>query len=112
MLIHFLGILKMNDYFDLAIVPVLILLTSITLRRAIATSLVVIALKSMIGLAGDLSEGILFDWYFLLKFIGFTIVGVISGALLNNRIPVVVLRRGFAYFVIVMGLLIVTSELL
>jgi uncharacterized membrane protein YfcA len=94
------------------IVPSLMLLANITLRKAIATSLLVIALKSLAGLASDRSEGISLDWYFLSIFMGFTICGVILGSLLNNRISIAILRKGFAYFVFVMGLLIVVKELL
>jgi uncharacterized protein len=94
------------------IVPALMLLANVPLRKAIATSLVIISLKSLAGFVGDLSEGSQFDWYFLSVFVSITMIGVLLGTVLNKKMPVLVLRKGFAYFVFGMGLLIVVKELL
>ncbi|MFT5170319.1 MAG: putative membrane protein YfcA [Candidatus Marinamargulisbacteria bacterium] len=93
------------------IVPALMLLANVPLRKAIATSLVIISFKSLAGFVGDLSEGLPFDWHFLSIFIGITMIGVFLGAVLNKRIPAPILRKGFAYFVFVMGLFIVVNEI-
>jgi uncharacterized protein len=93
------------------IVPALILLAKVPLRKAIATSLIIISLKSLAGFLGDLSEGVVFDWQFLTVFIGFTLSGVMLGTILNKKIPVTTLRKSFAYFVFIMGLFIVSKEL-
>jgi len=93
------------------IVPALILLAKVPLRIAIASSLVIISLKSLSGFLGDLSEGMSFDWMFLMTFIGFTMAGVLMGTLVNQKMPVTLLRKGFAYFVFLMGVLIVLKEL-
>ncbi|RAP38988.1 permease [Candidatus Marinamargulisbacteria bacterium SCGC AAA071-K20] len=94
------------------IVPALVLLARLSLRKAIATSLVIISFKSFAGFLGDLLGGLVFDWSFLLNFIMFTMVGVLLGTIFNKRVPVSVLRKGFAYFVFVMGIFIVLKELL
>ena len=75
------------------IVPALILLANVPLREAIATSLVIIALKSLAGFVGDLSEGVYFDWVFLSVFIGFTMLGVVLGTMLNKKINCIAILK-------------------
>lgn len=93
------------------IVPILILLTGLPVRKAIATSLFIIAINSTAGIAGDISEGLTIDPFFLGKFIAFTIVGVVVGSMINRAVPVALLRKGLAYFVFTMGVLIMLKEL-
>lgn len=93
------------------IVPALMLLGNVPLKRAIATSLVIISMKSLLGFVTDLSEGVLIDWHFLIVFSGITLVGVVLGTLINSRIQATILRKVFAYFVFIMGVLIILKEL-
>lgn len=92
------------------IVPALMFFANLPLRNAIATSLVIISLKSFVGFWGDVSSGVTFDWVFLMSFIAVTSLGVVLGAIVNKKIPVEWLRKGFAYLVMVMGVFIILKE--
>jgi uncharacterized membrane protein YfcA len=53
------------------IVPALVLLVRLLIKIAIATSLVIISIKSLIGFLGDLGSGQLIDWTLPIKFYNF-----------------------------------------
>lgn len=92
------------------VVPALVLLGGLTMQEAIGTSLLVIALKSSAGLAGYLGR-VEIDWSIALPMAGLAIVGSLLGARLAHRMPQEVLRRVFAGFVLVMGVVMVLAEL-
>ncbi|MBT5954596.1 sulfite exporter TauE/SafE family protein [bacterium] len=92
------------------IVPALMFFANLPLRKAIATSLVIISLKSFVGFLGDISSGVTFDWIFLMSFISCTSFGVVLGAFISKKVPVEWLRKGFAYLVMVMGVFIILKE--
>ncbi|MDA1353825.1 MAG: sulfite exporter TauE/SafE family protein [bacterium] len=94
------------------IVPVLVYFGRLGMREAVATSLLIMTINSLVGFGGDLSIGVHFDWVFLAKFMVFTSVGMRLGIWFNSRIPVAFLKRGFSYFVLVMGFFIVLKELI
>ena len=88
------------------IVPALTLLVGIPIKEAIATSLLIIAVKSLIGFLADLQMDVAIDWSFLLLFSTITIIGGICGGLISRKVSAQKLRRLFAYFVLVVGLII------
>jgi uncharacterized membrane protein YfcA len=53
------------------IVPALVLLVRLLIKIAIATSLVIISIKSLIGFLSDLGSGQLIDWTLPIKFYNF-----------------------------------------
>lgn len=87
------------------IVPALVLLANIPMKQAVGTSLLIIALKSFSGFIGYL-DIVTVDWAFLAKFSIFTILGIIVGTYLVRFIPANKLKKGFAIFLIVMGIFI------
>lgn len=92
------------------VVPALVLLARLEMRRAIGTSLLIIALKSFAGLAGHLSHESI-DWT-----LGFTLaaaagVGAVAGAALASKVPAGSLRRGFGVFVLAMGVFVLGAQL-
>lgn len=93
------------------IVPALILLAGLDCKRAIGTSLFVIALQSMVGSFADMRRGFVFDWGLLgtLIFMGF--IGLIVGMHCKDQVNSVRLRRAFARFLIVMAFLVVGGEM-
>lgn len=88
------------------IVPALTVLVGIPIKEAIATSLLIIAIKSFIGFLGDLQMAVAIDWGFLLLFSTITIIGGICGGLMSRKVSAQNLRRLFAYFVLVVGIII------
>src|SRR5690606_2843326 len=85
------------------VVPALVLLGGLPMSAAVATSLLVIAMKSFAGLAGYLTT-VQLDWPLVLAVTGAAVLGSFAGARLAGIIPEATLRRGFGYFVVVMGL--------
>jgi len=94
------------------IVPALVLLSGLSMKKAIGTSLVIIALKSLIGFTGDLESGMAIDYQFMLIFSAFAIGGIIIGSNLTKLVPNEKLKPAFGWFVLVMGILILVKELL
>ena len=93
------------------IIPALVLLAKLPMKMAVGTSLLIIAAKSLIGFLGDLSTQTI-DWQMLLIFTGLSIVGIVIGSALSKKINEKVLKTGFGWFVLVMGIYIITKELL
>ncbi|WP_299119158.1 sulfite exporter TauE/SafE family protein [uncultured Winogradskyella sp.] len=92
------------------IIPTLVLLGNLPMKKAIGTSLFVIAVNSLFGFLGDLSN-IDINWIFLLTFTGISIIGILIGSYLSKFITGKKLKKGFGYFTIVMAIYIVYREL-
>ena len=93
------------------IIPALVILAKLPMKKAVATSLLIIAFKSLIGFLGDV-QNIEIDWSFLLVFTGLSIAGIWLGVYLNNFIDGKKLKKGFGWFVLVMGIYIMLKEIL
>ncbi|MCH2230242.1 MAG: sulfite exporter TauE/SafE family protein [Crocinitomicaceae bacterium] len=93
------------------IIPALVLLAKLPMKKAVATSLAIIAVKSLIGFIGDI-QNIEIDWLFLLSFTSISIVGIFIGIYLNKFIDGKKIKKGFGWFVLIMGIYIVLKELL
>ncbi len=92
------------------IIPALVLLAKLPMKKAVATSLLIIAIKSLIGFIGDV-ENLEIDWTFLLSFTTLSVVGIFIGSYLSNYIDGKKLKKGFGYFVLIMGIYIIYKEL-
>lgn len=87
------------------VVPALLFFAKLPMRAAIGTSLMVIALKSYAGLLGYLEQTTV-PWDVLLAVTGAAVVGSFGGRHLSSHLPPERLRKGFAYFVLLMALLV------
>ena len=85
------------------IVPALTLFGGLPMRKAIGTSLFVISMQSAAGFAGHLGQATL-DVRLLAVVTVCAIVGSLVGTAVSKHIPADVLRRGFAWFVVAMGI--------
>lgn len=94
------------------IIPALVLLAGIPMKEAVGTSLLIIAIKSLIGFTGDLSAGVPIDWAFLAAVSVFTIAGIYAGSSLSKRIHGDKLKPAFGWFVLAMGIYIMVRETL
>lgn len=91
------------------IIPALILFSGMEMKTAIGTSLVIIATKSLIGFAGDAMQYSI-DWTFLAGFTALAVVGILIGSVLATKIDGQKLKKGFGWFVLFMGVLILLKE--
>ena len=96
------------------IVPALVLLGGMAMHRAVATSLIIIAMKSYSGFYKytDVLEAqnLALDWNTLLIVTGLGIAGSLAGGKLANRLPQNTLKKGFGIFLIVMGIYILVRS--
>ena len=94
------------------IVPALMFLLHLPVREAVATSLFVIALKSVLGFLGDTFMLDDIEWWLLLKLTVAAVIGILLGVRLNRRIPAEKLKTSFGWVVLLMGGLILVREFL
>jgi len=92
------------------IIPALVMLSKLSMKQAIGTSLLIIAAKSLIGFTGDLGVQII-DWNLLLTVTGLAIVGIFVGDILSKKIDGDKLKVGFGWFVLVMGIYILIQQI-
>lgn len=92
------------------IIPALVLLAKLPMKKAVATSLLIIAIKSLIGFIGDV-QNMNIDWIFLAIFTGLSVVGMFVGIYLNKFIDGKKLKKGFGWFVLLMGIYIIWAEI-
>jgi len=96
------------------IVPALVLLGGLGMHQAVATSLVVIALKSFSGFYKYMdvleAQNLELDWHTLLLVASLGIAGSFAGSHLAKRLPQDKLRTVFGYFLIAMGIYILVQS--
>ena len=85
------------------IVPALTLFGGLDIKKATGTSLAVIALNSLAGLAGQLRY-VQFDGWMALAFLAAATVGMAGGVAAKGRLSESAIRRTFAVFVLAVGL--------
>lgn len=89
------------------IIPALVILGGLSMRLAVGTSLVIIAIKSFAGFVGYLdvldAMQLSVDWNIIAIF---SLIGVVGGWLghkISSKINQAQLKRGFAVFLVIMG---------
>ena len=97
------------------IVPALVLLGGLDMRRAVATSLPIIAMKSFSGFYKYIdvldSMDLSLDWGAIGLFCGVGVVGTLVGSKLSSRIPREHLQRIFGVFLVIVGSFVLWKNL-
>lgn len=94
------------------IIPALVMLSKLPMKQAVGTSLLIIAAKSLIGFTGDLMENSAqMDWTLLSAVTTLAVLGIFVGNQLSKKIDGAALKKGFGWFVLVMGIYIIIKEL-
>lgn len=91
------------------IIPALVLLSKLPMKQAVGTSLLIIAAKSLIGFTGDLGKQTI-EWTLLLSVTALAVVGIIFGSALSKKFSADSLKKGFGWFILVMGIYIIIKE--
>lgn len=91
-------------------VPALVLWAGLDMKKAVGTSLIIIALNSLIGFLGDV-QILNIEWNFLLTFSFLTIIGILVGGYFSKFISNKKLKKSFGWFVLAMSIYIVLKEL-
>ena len=92
------------------LIPALVLILKLPTKKAIGTSLLIIALNSTVGFLADAGRHEI-EWKFLLTITAIAITGVLFGGFLNKKIEADKLKKGFGWFVLIMGIYIIVKEL-
>lgn len=85
------------------IIPALVLLAKTDIKVAIGTSLIIIALKSLLGFFLGDALTMTINWTFLISFTILSFIGIFIGSYLSNFIDGKKLKKGFAYFIFIMA---------
>ena len=92
------------------IIPVLVLILNMPMKKAVGTSLLIIALNTLIGFTGDLGQYEI-QWTVLLSLTAISALGIFVGGWLSKTIDGAQLKKAFGWFVLVMGAYIILKEL-
>ncbi|WP_276349138.1 sulfite exporter TauE/SafE family protein [Daejeonella sp. JGW-45] len=93
------------------IIPALIFYAPLDVRAAVGTSLLIIAVNSLVGFAGDLLHHPL-SWKLLLVVSSLAISGTFAGHWLSGKLPGEHLKKIFGWFILLTGAFILMNELL
>jgi len=98
------------------IIPALVLLGGLEMRVAVGTSLFIIAAKSSLGFYKYLdvlrAEKLNVNWELLAIFTVIGIIGSFVGGRVGRYVPQKSLKRGFGFFLIIMGIFILGTNLI
>ena len=94
------------------IIPALVLFAKLPMKKAVGTSLLIIAFKSLIGFKGDLDRpDLIIDWTLLLTISAIAIGGIFVGIYLTRFIDGSKLKKGFGWFVLAMAVYIILKQI-
>lgn len=98
------------------IVPALVLIGGLSMQRAVATSLVIIAMNACVGLLKHSAVLSAMDerahWAIMAVFVAFGILGSFVGRAIQSRLNQALLQRGFALFLALIACVMLLRELL
>jgi len=92
------------------IVPALVLLSGLSMKQAVGTSLSIVALKSFAGFAGY-AGAVAIDYPMLAIFTAIAIVGSLIGSQVGHRLPDALLKRGFGGFLVIVASYILFKQI-
>jgi len=92
------------------IVPVLLFFLRLKMKKAIGTSLCIIAINSLFGFSGNIGHQNI-NWGFLLGISSTCVVGILLGSLLSDKISSQKLKPAFGWFTLVVGILVLVKEI-
>lgn len=91
------------------IIPTLVLLVKLPMKKAVATSLFIIALKSLIGFLGHLGN-LEINWDFLLRFTAISTLGIFLGIYFSSFIKGEKLKTYFGWLLLILSIGIFYKE--
>lgn len=92
------------------IVPVLIFFLRLNFKKAIGTSLCIIAVNSLVGFTGNIGHQAI-NWLFLISISAICILGIVLGSLLSDKVSSQKLKPAFGWFTLVVGIFVFIKEL-
>jgi hypothetical protein len=103
-----------NDYrtqgFSPVIVPALVYLAGVPVKKAVGSSLLIITLNALSGFVGYIGQ-VPIDWTLVGLFTGVAAVGALVGTRLNRHVSQVRIKQGFALLILILGGYLVVRSL-
>lgn len=87
-------------------IPGFVLLANVPIKAAVSSSLLLVAINSLIGFGSDYELWHSLDWNMLFIMLILSVIGIIVGGRLLHRINALQLKKGFGYFILLMGVFI------
>jgi uncharacterized membrane protein YfcA len=94
------------------IIPALVLFAGLSMTGAVPTSLLIIAINSLVAFAGDVAVAVKVNWSFLISSSLASVFGLLMGVKLSSRFTPASLKTGFGWFVLLMGAFILVQQML
>lgn len=92
------------------IVPALVALGGLNIRHAMGTSLLIISLNALSGVAGYIGN-VNFDWALIVLFVLSSSVASVVGAKLSSGVNTVKMQKAFAVFILVVGIFVLVKNI-
>ena len=92
------------------IVPALVMLIGLPMKKAVGTSLFIIGLNSVLGFLSSM-EMVKNEYTFMLVFTALSVLGIFIGIAVAKKIDGRKLKPAFGWFVLLMGLFIIIKEI-
>lgn len=93
------------------LIPALVLLLHLPMKTAIGSSLLIIAMNSLLGFAAGVGQESI-GWPLVITITSIAIAGVFIGGFMGRKINGTSLRKGFGWFVLLMGIFIIVYEII
>jgi uncharacterized membrane protein YfcA len=93
------------------IVPVLIFFLRLKFKKAIGTSLCIIAVNSLVGFTGNIGTQEI-NWMFLIAIAATCVAGILLGSMLSDKISGQKLKPAFGWFTLSVGIFVIVKETL
>jgi len=94
------------------IVPALVTFASMGLSRAVGTSLLVMSLVGLAGVAGHLLQGREVPWEVTLLFVAGSVPGLFIGSALTRKLPRALLSKIFAAMILAVAVFVIARTML
>jgi uncharacterized membrane protein YfcA len=94
------------------IIPALLFFANLPMKQAVGTSLFIIFINSLIGFGSDLIGGIELNYKLLFIISAMSLLGLVIGTQVSKKIDGAKLKPVFGWFVLIMGIYIIVTELL
>jgi hypothetical protein len=94
------------------IIPALILLVKLPMKKAVGTSLLIIAINSGIGFISHLQDNPNINWMFLALFSSLSVSGIFLGKYISKFISGEALKPAFGWFILAIGAFIISQQII
>lgn len=85
------------------IIPTLVKLLNLPIKTAIGSSLMIIALQSLIGFTTDIFNGVVINWTLLFNISCISVMGILIGSYLSKKINDKKLKTAFGWLILLVG---------